>query len=95
MNPDPNPPAQGPTPCYDFQEHPDWQKKHVRGPVRWDAWCSMCGVRLEDQPLGTGMTLQGNGVTLGYVTRAINFVGITFRSDQRIIVCSKCCPQIL
>lgn len=81
--------------CFDFQEHKDWISKRPTGPVTWDAWCSMCGFRLENKPLASGLAIEGEGRRLACVVSVVIIGGERFTSNKRKIVCSKCCPVIL
>lgn len=83
------------TECSDFQEHKDWKSKHPTGPVTWDAWCSLCGFRLEDKQWANGMAIEGNGRRLAKVESVCEIAGQKFRSQRSKVVCSQCCPQIL
>lgn len=69
--------------CERFTEHPGWRNKHPTGPVTWDAWCSLCGFKLEDRPYSDGSTINGDG-------RRLAFSRIGF---GRYIVCSECNPN--
>ncbi len=81
--------------CFDFVEHKGWKQKHPTGPVTWDAWCSLCGFRLEDKPWASGLAIEGDGRRLAHVVSVLRIGGEAFVSRQRKIVCSKCCPVIL
>lgn len=81
--------------CTDFQEHKDWRVKHPTGPATWDAWCSLCGFKLEDRPWASGLAIEGGGRRLAEVVKVLNFLGSEFVSRDGQIVCSKCCPQIV
>jgi hypothetical protein len=81
--------------CAEFQEHKDWKKKHPTGPVTWDAWCSLCGFRLEDKQWASGLAIEGEGRRLAHVVSVAVIRGEVFKSTKRKIVCSKCCPVIL
>jgi hypothetical protein len=63
--------------------------------VTWDAWCSMCGFRLENKPWASGLAIEGEGRRLAHVVSVAIIGGKRFTSDTRKIVCSKCCPVIL
>lgn len=82
--------------CKDFIEHAGWRAHpdKSRG-VTWDAFCSKCGFELADKPFANGLTIQGDGRTLGFVEPVIIRDGRIYRSNDRYIVCSVCCPQIL
>jgi hypothetical protein len=81
--------------CADFKEHPGWKRKHPTGPVTWDAWCSMCGFRLENKPFASGMAIEGDGRRLARVVSVVIIGGERFTSKSHKMVCSKCCPVIL
>jgi hypothetical protein len=82
--------------CTDFREHPGWRNHPDKtGGVTWDAWCSMCGFRLEDKPWASGLAIEGHGRRLARVVSMVIIGGKRFVLDRRKIVCSKCCPVIL
>jgi len=82
--------------CVNFQEHPNWRNNPDKtGGVTWDAWCSMCGFRLENKPWASGLAIEGEGRRLAHVVRVVIIDGERFISSKRKIVCSKCCPVIL
>ncbi len=82
--------------CADFQEHPGWRNNPDKTTgVTWDAWCSMCGFRLENKPWASGLTIEGEGRRLAHVGIVAIIGGERFTSNKRKIVCSKCCPVIL
>lgn len=81
--------------CNGFTEHPNWRAKHPTGPVTWDAWCSLCGFRLEDRQWASGLAIEGDGRRLGKVRRVVELPGETLKSDRIMVVCSTCCPQIM
>lgn len=82
--------------CADFQEHPGWRNNPDKTVgVTWDAWCSMCGFRLENKPWAIGLAIEGEGRRLAHVVSVASIGGERFTSNKRKIVCSKCCPVIL
>ena len=82
--------------CADFQEHPGWRNNPDKTVgVTWDAWCSMCGFRLENKPWASGLAIEGEGRRLAHVVSVAIIGGECFTSNKRKIVCSKCCPVIL
>lgn len=80
--------------CLDFVENKDWRKNHPTGPVTWDAWCSICGFKLEDKPFASGMSIEGEGRKLAFVSQRRVIDGEIFESKKRWMVCSVCCPNI-
>ncbi len=82
--------------CLDFVEHSGWRNNPDKtGGVTWDAWCSICGFKLENKPWASGLAIEGNGRKLAHVVSVTVINGETFISTKRKIVCSKCCPCIL
>lgn len=82
--------------CADFQEHHGWRNNPDKTVgVTWDAWCSMCGFRLENKPWASGLAIEGEGRRLAHVGSVVIIGGERFTSNKRKIVCSKCCPVIL
>lgn len=82
--------------CPEFKEHPGWRNNPDKTVgVTWDAWCSMCGFKLENKPFASGSAIEGDGRRLARVAEVIYIDGKRFVSDEQKIVCSKCCPQIL
>lgn len=80
--------------CVDFQEHSGNNIDNTVG-VTWDAWCSMCGFRLENKPWASGLAIEGDGRRLARVVSVVIIGGERFTSNKHKIICSKCCPAIL
>ena len=81
--------------CDDFKEHPGWTMNPSRTGVTWDAWCSLCGFKLENKPFGQELYIEGDGRRLSPVVGVMAINGEIFRSDKSKIACSVCCPNIL
>lgn len=77
--------------CNDFIEHVGWRNNPDKTiGVTWDAWCSVCGFKLENKPFASGMAIEGDGRRLELFTSFLTVDGIRYVSEKRKIICSEC-----
>jgi hypothetical protein len=85
-------------PCYDFEEYPRWRDNpNKKIGVTWNARCSFCGIKTENKSISGGgfYGIESDGRKFGFVSEAMFINGQWFKSEQRKIACSKCCPVLL
>jgi len=81
--------------CFGVTESNYWRKTNPTGPVRWNGFCSHCGLTFENKPFSKGsMDIQSDGITFTMVQPLVLIVDkkevfISKKGDP-ILVCSAC-----